>query len=197
MDQQCLTYAKWGFAIACCVIVAIALILQTVGTAWIRRGTPLERRGMHLGGGSVEWQTDAQLSIFERELLVDAGHAMIASANLLIFASVLASLAVNFPEWWLVEIVIVAISAIVPPFYSLRGRLRDMRSKRTRMQNGFDLFPTTTPDGVKSRDYWREWYPSFDVWTTQGKWRRSWTLIRQVSRTAKRYKSKEPYAGKA
>lgn len=175
----------------------MAAVLLVFGGMIVRGGMSPEQVGAPWGGDE-RWQTEKQLGIFERELVVDAGATLGNIGNLLIISSVIASLAIGFPGSWVLSLVFF-VSSLLPAAWMVWWSLRQMRIKRSRQQNVFDsLAPTDSTAAIfatgrggvpirSARDYWADRNPSFLTWQRLNRVGRSIALLRQIIPTAKLY----------
>lgn len=183
-------------AIALCTAL-LGVVLLLLSAMIIRGGTPREQiAGMW--AGDAQWQASAQLGVFERELITDGGSTVANVANLLIYSSVVASLGVSFPQWWIADGVAFVISLTFVALI-LYWSLGEMRRKRTRMQNLFETLTRENPGnpimatgnfGVpirSERDYWLDRCPSFAEWRAAKRMRRNIILLQQLVRSIRWY----------
>ncbi|MGH7660100.1 MAG: hypothetical protein ACRENA_04175, partial [Vulcanimicrobiaceae bacterium] len=168
---------------------------QLVASGLVRAGTPHEEVAA-VWAGDDDWKMSRTLSVFERELLVDSGHAIARIANLLIYTSVLAALAINFPQWTIADALLCGLS-LGPIAWSARRSLNDLISKRTRQQNLFGVLRESEdakPEQYREATYWLQRDPSFGTWPALNRRARLVVLVRHLWTLSRWYWPREPYA---
>jgi hypothetical protein len=152
------------FLVLCLVTVITGIGVQLFATLLVRRGTPIEHIGMFLGGDR-DRQRLSEIFVLEREALVYFGNSLTSVGNLLVFSSVIASLAIDFPGQWLIG-AIAFIVANVPAAFVACNMLSHLLHVRNIQQALYDGI--SAAEGQRSRDRVLAVRPDFETWRRTG-----------------------------
>lgn len=125
-----------AFACLCVLSVTIGISMQILGTTFVRVGTPPERPFTVLAG-DPDFMRASGIFVKERALIVDSGATLINAGNLFIYASVIASLAVSFPNAYALGFTLFCL-AVGVPLWRLLADMRTFIEVRERQQDLFD-----------------------------------------------------------
>jgi hypothetical protein len=194
------TPSRWSIA-ATVIFALLGVAAQLYGGSLVRGGSPNAFDSPPPEGSSDE-RIHWMLTVFEKQLVSDAGSTMNNVGTLFAVTAVIASIAIGFPDLWPVGILATAVFFLFP-FFALWYGGRQMTAKRGRMQNIFDGLPATDPSAnawamgrggtpIRSaRDYWLDRHPSFGRWRWATVWQRIPLLLVQISESARMYFPRE------
>lgn len=173
------------FLCLCVATLVAGIAAQLIAILLVRRGIPVERYAAALGGDR-DYTLKMEIFVLERESLVYLGNSLNSVGNLLIFASVAASLAIDFPSQWPVGSIAftVALVPAVVVYVLMIGRCLAFRNTQ---QILFEALAPDTPSR-RQRSEIEELRPDFAAWCkTRNLLVGTMTLLPIMFRAARRY----------